>query len=277
MELKRPTNYRTHDFHLFGKDFAIGGMAGPQHNKDKDPNNDHYNPLSFLRGSVLIGLHERDFSGDPRLNGVDYHHIPISSSANQPVDPKVYDKIYNIVKKATQEGRAVTIHCGSGDGRTGTALAALKLRELLERLAKENPRLLDEDPSATATIYATSVHDHDVPCTPLVRQAILDVRMSRNAMDKSGSHSVETENDVQSLIEYEKHLRTVLRDEMLAQARVAPKMSSTAAIALGLTKTRQEAAEKLKYKEPETREEPKPIGPATDEPSEDEGNVPTPS
>jgi hypothetical protein len=269
----RPTNYRTHDFHLFGKDFAIGGMAGPQHNKDRD------GALSFLRGSVLIGLHETDFSVDAKRNGVDYHHIPISGAGEKPVAPEVYDAIYDVVKKSVQEGKSVTIHCGAGDGRTGTALAALKLRELLvERLAKEGPRILDENPSETETIYATSVHDRDVACTPLVRQAILDVRMSRNAMDESGSHSVETENDVRSLIEYEKHLRTVLRAELTVEQKAAPRVSSTAAIALGLTKSREEAAEKLRHKEAEERQEPaEPVDESPlAEPSKDEESTPKP-
>jgi hypothetical protein len=239
----RPTNYRTHDFHLFGQDIAIGGMAGPHQNADKD------GALSGLReagNTVLIGLHETDFSADAARNGLEYYHIPMSENGSNP--PDVYDKIYDIVKKATAEGKGVTIHCGAGDGRTGTALACLKLRELLEKSAAKNLWTLDETPAVCDTVHATSVHDHDIPCTPLVKTAIREIRTARTAPDASGSHSVETENEVRTLVVYERHLREILKEELTAQQEhtVAPQRSSTAAMALGLAKSVAEAREQLK-------------------------------
>ena len=64
----------------------------------------------------------------------------------------------------------------------------------------------------------------DVPCTPLVKQAVEAVRQQRIASDASGSHSVETENDIDTLLAYEIHLRQKIKQELQAQASspVAP-------------------------------------------------------
>lgn len=246
----RPTNYRTHHFHLFDRDLSIGGMAGPHHNTDRK------GALNYLsqheKSEVLIGLHETDFSKDANENGLEYHFIPIPDFISSPVSPEKYDAIYSAVKKATEEGKGVTIHCGAGDGRTGTALACLKLRELMEKAAREDVRSLDESPNNITTVYATRVHDRNVPCTPLVKAAVEELRQQRTAIDESGSHSVETENEIHTLIEYEKHLRLVIKEELLTQKDTAPvpprvERGSTASISLLLAGDLKKARDHLKH------------------------------
>jgi len=207
-QVMRPFNYRTNDFHLQGKDIAIGGMAGPHSNKDVNA------ALRYLRDTekrtVLIGLHDHfDFKEDAERNGLEYYHIPVPDFSSKPISPATYDAIYAAVKKAA------TIHCGAGDGRTGTALASIKLRELLEQAARVNPSILDENPANTTLVHAKMAFKN-IPCTPLVKQAVEGIRTNRKAIDSSGSHSVETENDIQTLINYEKHLRQVIKQELKA-------------------------------------------------------------
>ena len=265
MDGTRPTNFRTHHFNLFDKDLSIGGMAGPHHNTDRS------GVLTYLKYSekrdVLIGLHETDFSKDAYENGLEYHFIPIPDATETPVSTDIYDAIYSVVKNATKEGKRVTIHCGAGDGRTGTALACLKLRELLEKAAKEDASILDGTPGKTVTIYATRVHDHDVPCTPFVKAAIEELRLQRTAIDESGIHSVETENEIQTLVGYEKHLRLLIKNELEAQkdmmherTKPPPQVikSSTASMLLlfsGRAKKARDLLEKAKYSEVDDKSE----------------------
>ena len=206
-----PKNYRTHGFNLFGRHLMIGGMAGPHNNDSID------GALSYLRVNegrvVLIGLHENDFTKEAHRNGLEYHYIPILDFSSQPVPPEKYDAIYAVIKKSTEEGKLVSIHCGVGDGRTGTALAALKIRELLEQDAEINPLILEEEPQNTSLVFATLSHS-DVPCTPIVKRAVEGLRHDRESSDESGSLSVETLSDIQTLIEYESHLRLVIKAEL---------------------------------------------------------------
>ena len=223
-----PHNYRTHDFHLFGKDLSIAGMAGLHNNANNKE------PLIYLRDTakrvVLIGLHEtHNFTPDATRYGVEYHYIPVPDLVRRPIDPAKYDAIYAALKKATEEGKQVAIHCGAGDGRTGTALATLKLRELIEAAAKANPAILDEKPGATTSVYTTLNHKA-VTCTPFVKAAVEGIRMQSNPM-VIGSQSVETENDISTLIAYEKHLRIVIKQELganLTTSTTSPQISNKA-------------------------------------------------
>lgn len=214
----RPKNYRAHRFHLLGRDLTIAGMASPHNNSSIN------NALAYLRDNekrtVLIGLNETNFTIDATNNGLEYHHIPVPDFAANPVSPAKYDAIYAVVKKAIEEGKAVTIHSGAGDGRTGTALASLKLRELLEIEAKDNPSILDDNPGNTTSVHAAMVYNGYIPCTPLVKAAVEGIRTQRIATDNSGSHSVETENDIYTLIQYEKHLRLVIKEELKAKQEI---------------------------------------------------------
>lgn len=212
MPSARPQNYRTNPFHLFGRDLTIAGMAGPHNNGNRDE------VFDFLknkdRREVLIGLHEKeDFTDEANQHGIEYLRIPIIDFAMTPIPASIYDGIFAAVKKATEDNKLVAIHCGSGDGRTATAMAALKLRELLEKEARAHPEILDSQPENTVMVKP-STEDTTTPCTPLVKAAIESIRSERVAPDISGIHAVEKDNDIVTLIEYEKHLRQVLKAEL---------------------------------------------------------------
>ena len=212
----RPKNFRTHRFHLFGKDITIGGMAGLHNNLYRNA------VLKYLRDIegrvVLISLHESyDYTALAKSQGIEFYHKPLFDFESTPIPPAVYDAIYAIVKKSTAEGKQVSISCGAGDGRTGTALACLKLRELLERAAKINPLVLDYNPNKTASVripMGSGGVPKNVKCTPLVQEAVDGVRAHRISSDNSGSNSVETVNDINTLIAYETHLRLVIKAEL---------------------------------------------------------------
>ena len=218
----KPANFRVNKFTLGGKEVLIAGMARPNYN-------DEYAVqarLKYLRDvenrTVLMGLYQNSFEAQAKAQGLEYYHIPVHDlpGKGHPISPERYDKIYEVVKKATSEGKLVTIHCGAGDGRTGTALASLKLRELLEQQASVKSSTLDDIPGKTVSVHVSYGGAKDVPCTPFVKLAVEAVRQQRivsSNADLSGSHSVETENDIDTLMNYEAHLRQKIKQELQVQ------------------------------------------------------------
>ena len=230
-------NYRKHYFHLFGKDLQIAGMAGP-HFKSKPGDDFVDRSLDYLKQheqrDVLIGLNDKhDFSEKASEHGLQYYYFPITDyvdkpdSLTEPIPPKIYDAIYTTIKEATEEGKKVSIHCGAGDGRTGTALACLKLRELLEAQAQLDPSTLDSDTEATCSVYSLADMEF-YKCTLLVNAAVQAVRYQREADNSYGRMSVESENDIKTLILYEQHLRRILKAELKDQQLTVPDVNENA-------------------------------------------------
>ena len=201
-----PKNYRENSFQLFEQNLLIAGMAGPHNN----PSGQAFKFLKEQGRVVLIGLHEKDFTAEACSHGLEYYHIPVNDFASTPIPVVTYDAIYDVIKKASEEGKKVSIHCGAGDGRTGTVLASLKLRELIEAEIRSNPNFLDEEQKLDCTVIPSSF-GNEVRCSRLVKDAIDEIR----AVGSSGARSVETPNDIQTLINYEHHLKLVLKDELV--------------------------------------------------------------
>ena len=209
-----PVNYRTHAFHLCGVDLNIGAMAAPdKRNPDVD------GALTYLveheHMNVLIGLKEESFATEAEAKGLEYIHLPIVDFSVPP--PAKYDAIYATIKTAIAEGKNITIHCGAGNGRSGVALASLKLRELIEKAVETDPLILDENPPLSASV-SVSMEGGVVqiePCTPFVKIAIEQLRTNRSAPNntQNGSHSVETGKDIQALLAYERHIKRGLKQE----------------------------------------------------------------
>jgi hypothetical protein len=209
-----PLNYRTNAFHLFDQDLNIGGMARPNYNnQNTETTLTHLSQI--LPDSILIGLYEKyDFSSEAAAAGLNYVFIPVKDYEITP--PEIYDNIYAAVKEATSDGHQVTIHCGAGNGRTGAALVALKLREMLETAAKEDPSILDEAPDPAATNVLLSELLIDYPCSALVKVAIESIRQNRSTFNNSenGTDSIESPTDIASLLLYETHLRQLIKQEL---------------------------------------------------------------
>ena len=221
MQDKEPLKYREYELNLSGIKTNIAGMAGPHNNDGLNGKLTKQEVFQYLKQKgrdVLIGLHESEhFEKEAEAAGLEYKYIPILDLTNTPISPETYDAIYEVVIKAIQEGKSVSIHCGSGAGRTGTAIASLKLHEILERAVKDNPLILDHDPEITTSIFTT--WSGRVPCTPFVEKAIKGARQEIVPVGGGvhGIQSVETENDVRTLMNYEKHLRMQMKEMLQKQ------------------------------------------------------------
>ncbi len=216
-----PANYRENIININGQAMHIAGLANPDNSHDYNNVNDLMHDLnSNYKIEVMIGLHQKKFTTEAAQNNIQYNHIEVEDLPNtgKLIPIETYDKIYNVVKQAQLDGKKVAIHCGAGDGRTGTALASLKLRELIEQNMKQDIKILTTQDKKDQIVH-TSWMGKDIQCTPLVKQAVEEIRNSRiplNQAPTNGEHSVETENDILTLMQYETHLKKTLLLEHLA-------------------------------------------------------------
>lgn len=217
----KPINYREYSFHLFGEYISIAGLAGPHNNKYDDGSSRVNEVFEFLYQNdrlVSIGLHEvNEFKSIENDYGMQFYHVALPDFAKTPLSPQFYDLIYEKIKEATEERLQVSIHCGSGNGRTTTALASLKLREILEEAAFKAPAILNRKSQATETIGVVSPLPEKVKCTPFVKKAILALHQARLEAGPADSVLIETSNDVRTLMRYEEHLKGVIKNELDAE------------------------------------------------------------
>lgn len=199
----RPLNYRENKFTFLNQQITVAGMAGPHNNIN--PKGAMQYLKNTAKRSVLIGLHEDDFSDLFNGSGIEYHHLPIDDFSFEPISPIKYDEIFNIIQNSNTQNKLVTIHCGSGNGRTGTALAALKLREIIIDNIKKNPGILLNIKPAINKSISVCMKNKPIKCTERVKAAIEEIRSNKiNCHAENGTDSVETRNDVNSLILYER-------------------------------------------------------------------------
>jgi hypothetical protein len=207
-------NYREVPLRLNGQDIRIGGFRRPDELGVFTTLKDTHGVEAvisltddFSQFFNSSGMPAGFYTHGPSVEVFDWFDTPFEGTARIP--PTIYDAIYDAVTTAQAAGKKIAIHCGAGDGRTGTALSSLMLRELLEEAHHSNPIDFDAVQGKTQTIHmhhGVNGSGHgEVTVTPFVKRAIEEVRM------RSGHHtSVESRNDVESLMLYEQHLRAQL-------------------------------------------------------------------
>lgn len=215
---KKLVHFRKNKFRLAGKEIIVAGMGGPHNNSLMTPKL----ALQLLKEKyemdVVIGLHEeKNFTAEATEVGLKYHYMFVNDHTR--IKPKIFNKIYEIVKKASDEGKKVTIHCGGGMARTGAALASLKLRELIEQEYKEDPTMLTRPVALSEYEYLDGFSwqrgvfvKNDLRGSPLVMRAIRAIRNEcfECSDSNTGKNSIEIQTDVDSLMEYEAYLKQQL-------------------------------------------------------------------
>ena len=120
-------NYRENEILINGQKVAIGAFARPQKGF-KDFNElliDHgVQSVISLTGDYSSAFNMAELSGSytygKSVDVYDWYDTPFEET--EPIPVSVYDAVYESVLEAQKNGKKVAIHCGAGDGRTGTAL-----------------------------------------------------------------------------------------------------------------------------------------------------------
>lgn len=227
-------NYREVPIKLNGQNIMVGGFS----RYEMDSNEGAMTRVKNKGVEAVVSLagnYKKQFENagmDPKFYTSDttavYDWFNTPYKEGNEIKPEVYDAVYEAVVAAQKEGKKIAIHCGAGDGRTGTALSSLKLRELLEEAYNKNPKDFNSEQNKSEEIHmhhgVNGSLGGNVKVTPLVKQAIEEVRTkSVNADGSIGHHdSVESRNDVETLMLYEKHLR----DQLVLQHKKAQESKS---------------------------------------------------
>jgi hypothetical protein len=135
-----------------------------------------------------------------------FNHILDANLTVRDFTSPTYKQMANIHERIVNEadaGRNVLIHCGAGGGRTGTVLASLVLRDLVQAELRNNPRFWQViDPNLSVSLdYDANGNKRDfsyLGVTPLVKQAIDTIR-EKDSTEKS----VETPEQLTELMKYQ--------------------------------------------------------------------------
>jgi hypothetical protein len=109
----------------------------------------------------------------------------------------MYDGIFRTIQEASARGQQVILHCGAGHGRSGTTLAALKMRELIE---STQGRILF---AADGCVLPTNEKGASFNCSALITEAIKQIRATKAG---GGNKCVEFKEELHNLEHYETYI-----------------------------------------------------------------------
>ena len=207
--MPKPTQFRAIKYHIAGRNIEVAGLARPGL-RGKQTEDAVVTYLQTHQFHTLISLE------DPTKNLIANNIISAKQDMQynqtyavadfQPPSIDAMEGIYTIVRDNALNGKKTAIHCAAGLGRTGSILAALKLKELMLAMPSDelNNALNYKNQLIQLGEHAEGYRkDYKWQCTSLVKQAVEAIR------SQGGSYHVdyvENEEQLDRLCEYQAYL-----------------------------------------------------------------------
>lgn len=209
-------NYRELEFSFNKHKIVVSGMAHPLFHGNNDEGEDALDIINKRFQTIISlegqGLHDvknkflqKNESNKSNAIIIEDFHTPT---------PEQFEEFYNIIIQEAALNRNVLVHCASGHGRTGTMLASLALRELLETKFLNNPEEFAH--------YNLGLSETLTPDQIKVSSAVLwAIKKIRDIPLKVSFHegiAIESEMQVQGLLALETKLVQNYQDKYNGQA-----------------------------------------------------------
>ena len=215
--LLKNANFRKLPLSFNGSKITVSGHAHPMGymSTTRKDQMDFVTELKKHGAQHIIALQERDAQIVSDLwSGSDskYEFKLVHTEDFQGFSVERFEDIATFVTDKAKKGENVTIYCEGGWGRTGTVMASLVLRNLIEESSssKLNSYLRQKD----RLTEVMELPGHRMGVTSLVKQAIMTMRdidgMGICEHNTKGN-SIENDKQVQSLINLEESLLTKIQ------------------------------------------------------------------
>ena len=219
--MPRPTQFRAIKYHIAGRSIEVAGLARPglkgKQTVDKVidylQTNQFHTLISLEKPTDNLTIKKSILAKPDMQYNQDY---PVEDF--KPLSIEAMEGIYTIVRNNALNGKKTSIHCTAGLGRTGSILAALKLKELMLAMPSNelNNALNDKNQLIQLGEYANHYRKDDKwACTSLVKQAVEAIRSQGGSYNEN---YVENENQIDLLCNYQAHLiKTILAERNALQ------------------------------------------------------------
>ena len=188
-----PRNYRTLEITIDKNKIVIGAMARPGNSYD---NNLIRSNIGWLKNKGYTDIIALDPTPDIAAIAEEFELNYIQKPIEDFTAPSItsLEDIYKMIEKAIQDPiKKFIIHCREGMGRTGTVIAALKLKTLI----LDDPFCKFEEKTESISL----VQNLEASCTPTVSKVIHFVREPIHS-----EQAVETKSQIDKLNEYQIYL-----------------------------------------------------------------------
>jgi hypothetical protein len=206
-------NYRELEFFIDQNRIVIAGMAHPRLYMGRGDYASMKKALDIINDSyeTIISLTEEHNSEIVKYftsKRSDNRSLAIIVEDFESPTLAQFEEFYNIIRQEALEGRSIVIHCRGGWGRTGTMLASLALRELLEAEYTAAPEsFVNYNMDLSETIgLGNFCRDEGAKVSSAVFASISKIRAAHMDEPIIPGTAVETTSQIHGLLDLEKIL-----------------------------------------------------------------------